>query len=281
MLSPRARIGDYEIVRRTASGATCDVYEARDVSTGGTVAIKSLRPDCCNWPEIMARFVNEAKLLRELRHPHLVNALDSGVTPGGPPYMVLEWLPLDLQRALNQSGRFEPGIAARVSAQLADVLATLHGQGIVHRDLKPANVLLAGENPSTWIAKLADLGLAKRLPDATAPEAGVPISTARNASLGTWDYMAPEQWFTSKNAGPEVDVYALGVLLFQMLAGQLPFVADEERQLMYLHVIRPPPMNLLEGMAPPGLTALVGRMLAKSTADRPAMRDALLVLKSL
>lgn len=103
----------------------------------------------------------------------------------------------------------------------------------------------------------------------------MPVSTVGNTRLGTLDYMAPEQWKRSKSVDPKADVYALGVLLFEMLAGRLPFIPDEENDLMYLHLIVPPPLELLEGVAPAALCGLISRMLKKKPAERPTMREVL------
>src|SRR3954470_1435245 len=100
MPSPGLRIGDYTLERRVASGTTCEVYEARRDSVAEPVAVKCLRHELCGIPELVGRFFNEAHLLHELRHPHLVRAFEWGAAPDGPPYMVLEWLPLDLSEAL-------------------------------------------------------------------------------------------------------------------------------------------------------------------------------------
>ncbi|MFT3767494.1 MAG: protein kinase [Minicystis sp.] len=99
------------------------------------------------------------------------------------------------------------------------------------------------------------------------------MSTGSSTLLGTWETMAPEQWIRSKDAGPKVDVYALGVLLFRMLAGRLPLVAEEQKDLMYLHLFEPPPLGMLDEVARPEVRALVARMLEKKPSLRPTMRE--------
>ncbi|WP_437931222.1 serine/threonine-protein kinase [Sorangium sp. So ce291] len=288
MLSPGYRIGDHALVRRAATGATSDVYEARHLESGARAAVKVLHTGCCLDRDAVMRFFNEALALQHIKHPHIVKVFDYGALPEGPPFIVLEWLPVDLHRALSRAGGgFSPGVAAHVASQLADALGTLHAHGLVHRDLKPANVLLSQEDPDVAEIKLADLGLAKLLSseaavaqagDAPASFAALPISTGGSVLLGTWEYMAPEQWVQSKSVDPRADVYSLGVLLFQMLAGRLPFVAEQQKDWMYFHVIEAPPLELLADCAPAGMRDLVARMMSKKASSRPTMHEVVMML---
>jgi eukaryotic-like serine/threonine-protein kinase len=286
VLASGLRIQGYEVVRRIALGAMSEVYEARHLLSGSPVAIKVLQDEWCHDGELLARFLNEAHSLEAVRHPHLVTLLDWGTLPQGRPFMILEWLPFNLGGALASGGTTTPSIAARVGAQVADALATLHDCGLVHRDLKPANVLFADQDLAVAQMKLADLGLAKVVPDRPAdrllgnvePAGLVPLSTGGSAVLGTWDYMAPEQWVQSKTVGPQTDVYALGVLVFQLLAGRLPFLAEAPKDLMYFHILEPPPLRLLDEVVAPATRAFIARMLSKVATDRPAMREVMTVM---
>jgi serine/threonine-protein kinase len=276
MLSSGTRVGEYLIVRRAAVGAMSDVYEARHSVTDEPVAVKVLSKRWCVHAEVVARFLNEAQTLQELQHPRLVRGLASGVLSDGPPFMVLEWMPVDLHHALARAGgRLPERVCARLIRQLAEGLAALHARGLVHRDLKPANVLLTRPEPELWEAKLADLGLAKRIPQEGAGPSALPVSTAGSALLGTWDYMAPEQWASSKHVDFKVDVYALGILWFQVLAGRLPFIGDEQQSLMSRHAFQDPPLHLLEGLAPEATRTMVARMLSKFASKRPTLDDIL------
>jgi serine/threonine-protein kinase len=276
MLVPGMRVGEFVLVRRMAMGATSTVYEGRHAIQSVPVAVKVLSPEWCLHPEMVARFLNEARTLQELRHPYLVRALASGVLPEGPPFMVLEWQPEDLHEALaREGGRLPARDCAQVVRQLAEILALLHARGLIHRDLKPANVLVARREPGAWRVQLADLGLAKRLDTGNGPASALPVSTAGSALLGTWDYMAPEQWVRSKKVDGRADVYSLGVLWFQLLTGRLPFIAGEQQSLMFCHVVQPPPLEFLEGVAPAALGSLLARLLAKKPAERPSMTDLL------
>lgn len=283
MLDPGARVEDYEVVCRAAIGATAEVYEARHVSSGRRAAVKVLHHEWCLHAEIVARFLNEARALQRIQHSCVVEAIACGFLDEGPPFLILEWLPIDLDRALERAGgSLTARTAVRVATQISEALATLHEHGIVHRDLKPANVLADQEDISVAAIKLADLGLAKVPAGPVPPSLDVPeplgplhISTGSSALLGTWDYMAPEQWIRSKDAEPKTDVYALGALLFQLLAGRPPFVAEQQKDLMYFHLFEAPPLHLLDGRATAALQDLIAQMLSKTISPRPAMREVL------
>jgi serine/threonine-protein kinase len=214
MLAPGSRVEDYEVVRLVAIGAMCHVYEAHMTQLGRPVAVKVLHWMWCSDEGLVTRFLNEARILQTIRHPHVVSLLASGKLPDGAPYMVLEWVPGNLARALvDAGGALDPSTAARIALQIAAALAALHKLGIVHRDLKPANVLLDQYDLAGAQVRLADLGLAKVQPVQDGERIAVaPISTGGSTLLGTLDYMAPEQWIKSKTADPRADVYSLGAV---------------------------------------------------------------------
>ncbi|MCY1036811.1 serine/threonine-protein kinase [Corallococcus sp. BB11-1] len=263
----------YTLQRRVAMGATSEVYDALREADGTRVAVKLLRAELCLHAEMVARFLNEARTLMELRHPHLVRAFEVGVRPDGRPFMVLEWLPQDLHAVLRSAGgRLPTTDCARLVQQLAGALDHLHRQGFIHRDLKPANVLMACSEPGRMDARLTDLGLAKRSSGAATAAAALAVSTGAQARLGTWDSMAPEQWVDSKRVDAKADVYALGVLWFQLLTGRLPFEAGDEKGLMFQHLLEAPPLALLAASA---TRSWVGRMLAKKPVERPTLGELL------
>lgn len=282
MLAPGSFIEGYELLRHVATGAMSEVYEGRRPGDGRHVAVKVMHQDLCVHADLLTRFHNEARMLEGLRHARLVALFTWGTLPEGPPYMVVEWMPHSLEQALERAGGSVPSrVAARAGAQIGEALSALHDSGFIHRDVKPANVLLAGEDLSSAELKLADLGLAKVLRNGpggatqggSTPIPVFPISTGGSDLLGTWAYMAPEQWIQPKSVDPKADVYSLGVLLFQMIAGCLPFTANQQKDLMALHVLRSPPLDLLEGRASPPLRGLVARMLSKKAVTRPTMRE--------
>lgn len=275
MLEPGTMVEGYQVLRLAGSGAMCEVYEGHDMGQARRVAIKVLNAEWCSVAEIRARFGNEARLLGSISHPHIVSLLAAGHVPAGAPCMILEWMPHHLDGALAQGGgALSASTAVGIATQIARGLTTLHERGIVHRDLKAANVLLSDPAPVRARACLADLGLAKvnLARGEGAPELE-PVSTGGSARLGTWDYMAPEQWIKSKTVSPQADVYSLGVLLFLMLAGRLPFPAGQAKDLMFFHLFEEPPMDLLAGNAPSAIVHLLAQMLAKAASARPSMAE--------
>lgn len=275
LLEPGTRIESHEIVRFVAAGGMCLVYEARSMGDTKSVAIKVLHEMWLSDGEITQRFLNEANVLRSMHHPNIVRLSSAGTMPSGQPYMMLEWLPLHLADLLHaRPSGLGPELAVRLSIQLARALVHLHDQNIVHRDIKAANVLLDSQDIATARPRLADLGLAKVAPERRSL-AGMNVSTGSGKQFGTWDYMAPEQWIKSKTVDAKADVYSLGILLYQMISGQLPFVAESHNGLMSMHLFEAPPLKRLGSEVFPALRALLGRMLDKLAKKRPTMNDVL------
>lgn len=276
MLRPGTPVGEYVLARYVTSGATSDVHEGRHATRGTRVAVKVLLSERGLDAKVVARFLNEARTLQDLRHPHLIRGLDAGVLPEGRPYMVLEWRSEDFHQSLaREQGRLPLQDGLAVIRQLAEVLSWLHAQGLVHRDLKPANVLVARRAPGAWRVQLADLGLAKRLESPEDTSSYLPVSTAGDALLGTGDYRAPEQWTRPKSVTGQADVYSLGILAFQVFTGRLPFIARAQQNLGFLHVVEKPPLELLDGVLPASPRELLGQMLLKKPAERPTMAQVL------
>jgi len=275
LLEPGALLGKYVILRLIAAGGMCLVYEARPEGESKSVAIKVLHDMWAADEEIRRRFLNEAFILHTMHHPNVVFAFGDGTLPSGEPYMVLEWLPFSLSSVLDdrQSG-LDPIVVIRLSTQLARALVFLHEQNIVHRDIKVANVLLDDADLTKAHVRLADLGLAKVAPERRSV-LGMQVSTGARARFGTWDYMAPEQWIRSKEVDAKTDVYSLGVLLFQLISGTLPFVAGDAKGLMAMHLFKEPPLMRLGGDVLPAFRQLIQRMLGKTPKERPTMTEVL------
>ena len=245
------------------SGAMSAVYAIErllPVEAEEALAIKLLHPMHQENVELVLRFFNEQQAAQRVQHPAVIRVLDSGLMSGRP-YLLLERCAETLhQRAptLSQTERIT------VIAQVASGTLALHRCGVVHRDLKPANVMFSVND--RLAPKIIDLGLSKLV----TPGHSLPVSTAQSELLGTPEYRAPELWISAKDADASSDVYSLGVMLYELMAGTLPFVADRESRLMDLHLFEPPPALL---STPPLITTLLGRMLAKKRSLRPSMAE--------
>lgn len=274
MLAPGTMLENYEIVRLVGVGGMCHVYEAQN-EDGLSVAVKVLQYRWAEDEETSRRFQNEANVLREIRHENIVKLEGTGTTPTGEPYMFLEWLPFHLVDVFAEQPRPLPvAHVIRTARQVAGALEVLHDRHIVHRDIKAANILLDTMDLGQARIRLADLGLAKVLPDVQKADASFAyVSTGGTTLLGTFDYMAPEQWVKSKTVDGKADVYGLGVLLFQLISGRLPFVANEPKQLMALHLFENPPWKVFSDQVPRDLRDLVALMLHKLPKSRPTMKD--------
>lgn len=279
-LEPGFVVGDHVVEKCIGIGGTCQVYRARASNKPLYVAVKVLDPVWTRNDELRARFANEVEMLRTMSHPHIVSFLGAGVLAGDLPFVILEWMPFHLAKFLA-SGKPLLGATVHVGVQIARALVVLHRRGIVHRDIKAGNVLLDGADPEKARVCLADLGLAKVSPSERHNAAMTHVSTGGAALLGTWDTMSPEQWIKSKTVDAKSDVYSLGVVLYQMLAGRLPFVANEDRHLMALHLFEDPPMDLAHPEAGTALRELVSGMLAKLPRKRPSSVEVLERLEAL
>lgn len=257
--------GPYTIISRLGRGGMASVYRAYEARLDRTVALKVLPDDLLNQPGFLERFEREARVIARLEHPHIVPVYASGIDEGQP------WMALRLVRGGNladwlEQGRFDQDgldrdTGLRYLTCIADALDFAHAQNIVHRDLKPQNILL-GERDECYIA---DFGIASLLSAATR-------LTQTGALLGTPQYMAPEQ-ITGKALGPPTDLYALGVIAYRWLSGELPFDADTPYAVMYKHVSAPLPLEPLRNQ-PARVQEVLARMLAKQPEDRWASAGA-------
>ena len=227
------------------------VWLAHDEELARRVALKMLVPTADR-----ARFEREARAAAALSHPNICSLYDYGESEGRP-FMVLEYLAGGSLEDRLRSGRLPDDETLRVATEVAAGLAHAHERGLVHRDLKPANVLFDSEGR----AKIADFGIARMHGSGTLTEAGT--------VLGTASYISPEQ-AAGEPAGPPSDVYSLGVILFRMLIGALPFVSSNAMELVRMHRDDPPPsIASVRPDAPARLATLVTAALAKDPAERP------------
>jgi serine/threonine protein kinase len=276
VLTEGQRLGVYRIVRLLGEGGMGAVYEARQEPLERRVALKTLHADHAKRPEFIERFFNEAKVLSRLEHPSLVQVSDFGHAADGTAYLVMEYLRgQSLARRicdLSERGeRLPVETALHVCVQVADVLAMAHGQGIVHRDIKPENLMLVGDpvSPGGERVKVLDFGIAKLTDDRGG------VKTARDQVMGTPAYMSPEQCAGAGGVDAQTDVYALGCVLYELLSGKTPFVADGPGRLIAMHLSQEPPTLLsVAPQVPTEIAELVHRMLRKEKTQRPTMKEA-------
>lgn len=256
-------IGPYRLVRLIGRGGMGSVYEAVHERLGRKVALKVLPQLAARDVRYLERFQREARTVGRLDHHNVVKATDAGEA-GGVPYLAMELVDgVDAARLVRAVGSLPLSDAAELVRQAAVGLAHAHGKGVVHRDVKPSNLMVTVDGE----VKILDLGLA--LSREPAYPDGPPSGTAM---LGTHDYMAPEQWADSSAVGPPADVYGLGCVLYQALAGRPPFSGVKHatpRAKQYAHQQTAPPPIPNRGDVPPAVAELLGRMLAKDPAERP------------
>lgn len=277
VLNEGHRLGPYRIVRLLGRGGMGAVYEARQETLDRRVALKTLHPEYAGDKEAVARFFNEAKTLSRLEHPSIVQVSDFGSAEDGTAYLVMEYLRgQSLGRRLRDlaaCGERLPVVTAlQFSFQIADVLAIAHTQGIVHRDIKPDNLMLIADAvaPGGERVKLLDFGIAKLTHDGD--KGGV--KTATQTVMGTPSYMSPEQCAGAGGVDAKTDVYALGCVLYEVLAGRPPFVAEGSGQILGMHLfLPPPPLASLAPKVSAALAELVHRLLTKDKTRRPTMSE--------
>ena len=229
-------VGVYRVVRLIGSGGMGDVYEAVNESIERHVAIKFLKSECARQPEIVSRFFNEARATNRINHPGIVQVHESGYLPDGSAYIVME----HLRRDAGTASAFATEVTRTCAAsgwQVADALSAAHEKGIIHRDLKPGNLMLIRDplGPGGERVKVLDFGIAKLLVDTKQNR------TASQVVMGTPTYMSPEQCRGAGEVDGQADVYSLGAILYEILSGHPPFVAEGPGELIGMHLYREPP----------------------------------------
>ncbi len=265
----------YTLERLLGQGGMATVYLATDRKHGRQVAIKLLRPEL-GAALGTERFVREIEIAARLQHPHILPLLDSGGVQAGPgqearPYYVMPYVTGESLRERLARGPTPVAEAVRLLTEIADALATAHAQGVVHRDIKPENVMLSGRH-----ALVMDFGVARAVREASTSSRLTSVGFA----LGTPAYMAPEQAAGDPAVDHRADLYALGIVAFEMLTGRFPYTATTPQQILAAHITQPPePISGLRPDLPPALAEAVMRCLAKEPAARwgsaEALRDAL------
>jgi serine/threonine-protein kinase len=254
--------GRYEIVRQIGQGGMGSVYLARQTAMDRQVALKLIT--AAQSAEAVARFQREMKLTAKIEHPNTIRVYDFGEIDGQL-YLTMELLRgRSLREELDAAGRLPLERIVRIASQITRALQAAHGEGVVHRDLKPDNVMLNEQYGERDIVKVLDFGVAKSIQD------GQTSMTATGAVVGTPIYLSPEQAM-GKPIDPRSDLYSLGIMLYEMACGRVPFTAPSVTGLLLAHVTEPPaPLAQVAPDVHPGLAMLVDELLRKDPAGRPA-----------
>ena len=261
---PQFIAGRFRIEREIGTGGMGTVYLATHLGLERPVAVKIIRREFAGDADVADRFLREARTMAKLRHPNAAMIFDAGNLPDGRHFIVMEFVEGEtLSQALAREGRFSAAQAVTIATQICDVLEEAHRLGIVHRDLKPSNILLGRRGVC-----VLDFGVAKVLAS-SAESTHTHASTGSGQVVGTPRYMSPEQCL-GQRVGARSDLYSLGVLLYEMLAGRPPFVDPLQSALLVKQATAPaPPLPRLRQDIPRPLALAVHTLLAKRPEDRP------------
>jgi len=248
--------GRYQVIEELGKGGMGRVYKVFDTDIKEKVALKLLKPEIAADSETIERFSNEIKLARKIRHKNVCGMFDLGKA-GGTLYLTMEFVPgEDLKRLIRRMGQFPTGKAVSVAEQISEGLSAAHDLGIVHRDLKPSNIMVDEEGN----ARIMDFGIARSLQEKRITGAGVMI--------GTPEYMSPEQ-VEGKDIDQRSDIYSLGIILYEMLAGRVPFEGETPLSIAHKHKYDPPAdPRKLNAQVPEDLSRLILRCLEKDKGKR-------------
>lgn len=268
-------VKNYRIVSELGSGGMGQVYKAVHESNRRPAAIKVLKPELSRHGEIVQRFLNEALAANVIQHPNLVAIYETGFLSSGCAFIIMEYIEGESLRSYVTRTKCMGELPALLLVrQVASALAKLHEQDIIHRDLKADNVMLVAD-PDVMggkRVKLLDFGLAKI---AVRHQLDT-ILTRDGISMGTPQYMAPEQWISANTVDGKADIYSLGILLFLMVSGKYPHIANSLSEYQQHHLyVDPPLLSVHNPAASEFLTGLVRRMLAKKRANRMTAKELL------
>jgi serine/threonine protein kinase/HEAT repeat protein len=260
-------LGHFLIERRIAVGGMGVIYQATHGVIGRKAAIKVLSEDYSSDKSMIKRLHREARTVNQIGHPNIIDIFDFGQTPDGREYFIMEFLQGEsMAQVLEKQPRLPWSMISAIMTQLLDALAAAHDQGIVHRDIKPENIMVATQDDGQTLTKVLDFGISK--PMTLGPE-GERLTRA-GVVLGTPEYIAPEQ-IRGKEVDGRADLYAAGVILYELIMGKRPFESDEVINLLMMHLKEPTPS--MEGIAPEQrvpqfVPSVVNRAMAKNPDQR-------------
>lgn len=266
MIQVGQTVGNYQITAKLGEGGMGVVYLAEHPVIGRKVAIKAIHPELSRNHEVVSRFMTEAQSVNKIGNEHIVEITDYGNTPEGEFYFMMEFLQGEaLADRLRREHVFDTTRAVHIGGQVADALAASHDHGIIHRDLKPENIFLVNRASTNDFVKVLDFGLAKL----TQGDEKVSHKTRTGSVMGTPYYMAPEQCEGRPNIDHRADVYSLGVILFEMMTGKVPFGGEGYGEIIVKHITMPPPSpRAINPMISEAFEAILMRALAKKREER-------------
>jgi serine/threonine-protein kinase len=261
------QLGEYRVRRCIGRGGMGIVYEAEHVTLGRRVALKLLREEHARSPHARD-LLSEARAASVIHHRGIIDVFGFGQQPGIGQYLVMEYLEgQPLHELIAQRAPLTPAEAIQLLGEVLDALSAAHAQGVIHRDLKPSNIFVVREVDGSQYVKVLDFGLAKRI------NAPASLASRSDIIVGTPHYMAPEQAL-GEAVGPGTDLYAVGVIAFEMLTRRRLFPGRSNLEMVAHHLKSPPPRPSLYVVLPPGLEDLILRLLAKAPQQRPASASA-------